>query len=47
MSINNEDELFVFMEIQIWNNKDSNGLFLLIIQQMNSKKSILLLIKTK
>ena len=28
MEIDNEDELFVSIEIQIWNNKDSNGLFL-------------------
>ena len=27
MEINNENEFFVFMEIQIWNNKDSNGMF--------------------
>ena len=27
MKIDNENELFVSMEIQIWNNKDSNGMF--------------------
>ena len=27
MEKNNEDEYFALMEIQIWNNKDSNGLF--------------------
>ena len=28
MERENEDEKFVSMEIQIWNNKDSNGMFL-------------------
>ena len=28
MEIDNVDETFVSMEIQIWNNKDSNGMFL-------------------
>jgi len=27
MEKNNEDEYFVLMEIQIWNNKNSNGMF--------------------
>ena len=27
MEINNENEFFVSMEIQIWNNKESNGMF--------------------
>ena len=28
MEVDNNDEKFVSMEIQIWNNKDSNGMFL-------------------
>ena len=40
MEINNEDELFVFMEIQIWNNKDSNGLFYYNINLINEFKKV-------
>ena len=40
MEIDNEDELFVFMEIQIWNNKDSNGLFYYNINLINEFKKV-------
>ena len=52
-----EDELFVFMEIQIWNNKDSNGLFYYnnnlinefkkVYFTFNKNKKYCFLIKTK
>ena len=57
MEIDNEDELFVSMEIQIWNNKESNGKFLYdnnsanefkkVYFAFNKRKNIRFLIKTK
>ena len=40
MEKNNEDEYFVLMEIQIWNNKDSNGLFYYSNNLINEFKKV-------
>ena len=57
MKIDNEDELFVSMEIQIWNNKNSNGMFLYdnnsangfkkVYFTFNKKENACILVKTK
>ena len=56
MEIDNEDELFVSIEIQIWNNKGSNGLFIYdnsanefkkVYFTFNKNKISCFLIKTK
>ena len=56
MKIDNENELFVSMEIQIWNNKDSNGMFYYnnnlnefkkVYFTFNKKEKDFFLIKTK